>query len=395
VTESVIATSDLFEWSDQAILLWGSIATILLLLGAWFARGSRFVQWFFRRLERRLRGAPPRDTMRVVPDPPYVRWSEGSVAGRPASHLSGTWLVTNAMADTQLVVAGATLRLPLLKRLRLEREQSRLDSPLTLAVPPRGTGRLHGSFWLVPPLAKAGRDFRAELALMDQFENRRRIKVRFTAPRQPSPTPERQREQLSTIMDPIEQAVASVLQAEIARYRTNGRREGGFGSVASSHGGRELRGVGGDVREVATARNQVIVPDPDEARVESDNKDALVALYQGLATHEERERFRSALLARVTKDSIYTPIAYLPMLVALDLGFAPQFFSVARETLLGDEEYGFSNCLMLLDGLLRLRHPDFPVELLDEIENLVHGTGEHPFAIPERIAAIRADRLRQ
>jgi hypothetical protein len=83
------------------------------------------------------------------------------------------------------------------------------------------------------------------------------------------------------------------------------------------------------------------------------------------------------------------------MLAALDLGFAPQFFEVARETLLGDEDYGFSNCLTLLDGLLRLRHPDFPDELLDEIEDFIHGTGEHPFAIPERIAAIRAGRLMQ
>jgi hypothetical protein len=66
------------------------------------------------------------------------------------------------------------------------------------------------------------------LLVTDQFENKRHIKVRFTAPRQPPPTPEREREQLSEITDPIEKAVASVLQAEIARYRTNGRREGGF-----------------------------------------------------------------------------------------------------------------------------------------------------------------------
>lgn len=392
----MIGATDLFEWppSDDTIVVWASIATILLFVGAALRWGGRVAQWVLRRVEKRLRLKPPRDTMRVVPDPPHVRWSEGSVAGRPANHLSGTWLVTNAMADTQLVVAGATLRLPLLRRLRLNHEHSRLDSPLTLAVPPRATGRLHGSFWLVPPLAKPGRDFRATLLVTDQFENKRHIKVRFTAPRQPPPTPERQREQLSQIADPIEKGVASVLQAEIARYRTNGRREGGFGSVAATYGGRELRGIGGDSREVGTARNQVIVPDPEEARIQSDNKDALVALYHGSATEEERERFRSALLARVTKDSIYTPIAYLPLLVALDLDFAPRFFAVARERLLGDEDYGFGNCLMLLDGLLRLRYPDFSDELLDEIENLVHGTGEHAFAIPERIAAIRAARLR-
>lgn len=268
------------------------------------------------------------------------------------------------------------------------------DSPLTLGVPWGPTRELHGSFWLVPRLAKPGRDFQAKLVLTDQFENKRRVKVRFVAPRQAQPTPEREREQLSAISDPIEKGVASVLQAELARYRTNGRREGGLGSLAVTYGGQQLRGMSGDFRELGSSRNQVIVSDPDQASVISDNEDALLGLYKGLPAEEEREQFRIALLARVTKGSIYTPIAYLPLLVALDLDFAPRCFAVARERLLGDEEYGFSNCLMLLDGLLRLRHPEFSEELLDEIENLIHGTNEHPFAIPERLAAIRVERLR-
>jgi hypothetical protein len=48
---------------------------------------------------------------------------------------------------------------------------------------------------------------------------------------------------------------------------------------------------------------------------------------------------------------------------------------------------------MLLNGLLRLRHENLPDELLDDIEDFIDGTGEHPFAIPERIATIRAHRL--
>lgn len=120
---SFIATSDLFRWSDQAILLWGSIATILLLLGGWLARGSRVMRWLLRMVERLLRRGPPRDTMRVVPKAGQVGWSEGSVSARPANHLGGTWLVTNPMTDirTDLVVAGVELRVSVLKRLRLDR----------------------------------------------------------------------------------------------------------------------------------------------------------------------------------------------------------------------------------------------------------------------------------
>jgi len=49
---------------------------------------------------------------------------------------------------------------------------------------------------------------------------------------------------------------------------------------------------------------------------------------------------------------------------------------------------------MLLDGLLRLKQPMFPDDLLDDIERFTHDTGEHPFQIPERVAAINAARLR-
>jgi hypothetical protein len=92
--------------------------------------------------------------------------------------------------------------------------------------------------------------------------------------------------------------------------------------------------------------------------------------------------------------AIYAPVAYLPLLIALDLDFAPRFFEVARERLLGDDDYGFSNCLMLLDALLRLSHPAFSDELLDEIEEPDARDERASFRDPERIAAIRAERLR-
>jgi hypothetical protein len=57
--------------------------------------------------------------------------------------------------------------------------------------------------------------------------------------------------------------------------------------------------------------------------------------------------------------------------------------------------FGLSNTLMLLNGLLRYRYPDFPNEMLDEIERFLNGMNEHSFQIPEKIAAIRAMRLRQ
>jgi hypothetical protein len=55
--------------------------------------------------------------------------------------------------------------------------------------------------------------------------------------------------------------------------------------------------------------------------------------------------------------------------------------------------FGLSNALMLLNGLLRYRHPDFTDEMLDDIERFLVGLKEHPFQIPEKLAAIRTARL--
>ncbi len=54
-----------------------------------------------------------------------------------------------------------------------------------------------------------------------------------------------------------------------------------------------------------------------------------------------------------------------------------------------------NNVLMLLDGLLRYRHPDFTNEVLDDVERFLDGLNEHPFQIPEKLAAIRTSRLLQ
>ncbi|KTC84438.1 hypothetical protein [Legionella drozanskii] len=57
------------------------------------------------------------------------------------------------------------------------------------------------------------------------------------------------------------------------------------------------------------------------------------------------------------------------------------------------KDFGLSNVLMLLNGLLNYFHPDFDEEMLDTIEEFVHGLSEHSFKIPEKITAIRALRL--
>jgi hypothetical protein len=55
--------------------------------------------------------------------------------------------------------------------------------------------------------------------------------------------------------------------------------------------------------------------------------------------------------------------------------------------------FGLSNVLMPLNGLLRYRHTDFTNDTLDDIERFLDGLNEHPFQIPEKLAAVRRARL--
>lgn len=384
----------LFQWSDQAIILWGAVAAILFLVSVWLGAFRRLTQGIVRRVEARLKTRAPRDTMRIVERPGQLRWNEGSIQRTPATQVSGSWLVTNPMqaSKTDLLIARVDLRPPLAKRLRLDRELSDLESFYSAnRIPWGGTQEVHALFWLVPRVSKTGRDLRARVVFTDQFGNTKRVRVRFRAPRNLAPTPTLRREDPRDIAEPTEKDVASVLQAELARYKTNGRNEGGFGSVRITYAGREVGGSG-DWIEVGTPRNQFIVLDPANAEVESDNMDALLTLFASA----DLKTFRDALLARVDRSQVYAPIAYLAMLVALQCDFSDVFFAAAKENLLGDSEFGFSNCLMLLDTLLRLKHTEFSNESLSAIEEFIHDIGdESTFSISERIAAIRVLRIRE
>jgi hypothetical protein len=360
---------------------------------ALLARGRAGLKWLGRQAERRIVRRVPRDTMRVVPSHD-LHWFDGTVNGRPATQLGGRWLVTNPMRDskTNLVVARIELQLPLWKRLRLDQQASQTFQAFPEEIPWGATRAIHAAFWLVPRLTQGGKDLQAHVVFIDQFENRKRVKARFRSQRRIQPV-ELPREQLSAIEDSVEKSVASVLQAELADYQRHNRSVGGLGSVTYSYDGQVVHN-NTDWGRLSGVAHQMIADDPQKAVIHSENADALLALFERL-DDDDHGTFFDALLSRVRRDTAYAPIAYLALLVLLELGEARRFFPAARQNLLGDDVYGFSNSLMLLDRFLQLRHADVDERLLDEIENFIEGTNESPFFIPQRIAGIRADRLRR
>jgi len=138
---------------------------------------------------------------------------------------------------------------------------------------------------------------------------------------------------------------------------------------------------------------QEVVTSPTIGAIRSENLDALLTVFQDLVTPEERETFVRALIARIHRDEEYASVGYFIILALFRLDRLGEGLSKAKADLMGDKEYGFSNLLWVVDGLLRFEHSLFSDDLLDDIERTIDGIEEHPFRIPQRIAAIRALRL--
>lgn len=198
---------------------------------------------------------------------------------------------------------------------------------------------------------------------------------------------------VSSIANRVEREVATVLQAELARYEKCGRRVGGLGSIHLAIDGREITGVGTDSWNPNSPSNQSISANPDACNLRSDNLDALMAFYEGLSA-SEKEQFASAMLARMDGKA-YLPVTYFIVCVLWKIGRLKDALEKAKANLPQGEikVFGLSNALMLLNGLLRYRYPEFTNEMLDDIERFLVGLKEQPFQIPEKLAAIRTARL--
>jgi hypothetical protein len=351
----------------------------------WFRRSWRFVT--------RYRPRVPRETIRAIPNVHETWWALGSMNGKPAMQVVARWHITNII-DAPVFLLRAFLLHP-----RTEAQMVLVGHPDRnvygrYPIEPGSTTEGSTDFWIVPPIRKEGEELNATIVLVDQYGNEHKVKgvvFRGPVPKQPKPIGP-PIESLHIIVDPIEKEVAAVLKAEVERYRQCGRTVGGLGSVHTVYQGRTMTGIGTEWREANSPKNQSIALDPDAARIESDNADALQKLYEQLPASDQ-PRFVWALLNRMWRDKEYAPVGYLILLTLFRVGHLPEVLITAKNQLQKDSAYGFSDLLRLLDGLLRLKHPLFTPELLDEVERFVDGIEEHTFGIRERLAAIRAHRL--
>jgi hypothetical protein len=264
---------------------------------------------------------------------------------------------------------------------------------------PHECAELRASFFVQPVVAEKGKPWQSSVTLVDQYGNRHTVKkcvFRSIESNKPAP-PKEPEEYPYQIADPIEKKIVSVLKAELNRYSVCGRICGGLGSIQMVYQGRSFTGVGTDSWTANSPLNQVIVADPENASLKSDNLEALVGFYRGLGSDEERAGFVKVLLDRLDADRGYLAVSYFIVATVGSVGSYAEALQKAKRDLPENENrvFGLSNVLMLLNGLLKYRYPDFSNEMLDEIERMTHGLKEHPFLIPAKLAAIRASRLQK
>lgn len=379
---------------------------ILVTAGGALAGVVKFGFWVFDEWQKRKAHEGthvPDETLQLAPMPEgHCWWAMGRRGDDPTMQIVGRMFVTN-ISSIKVRVPHAELRYGLLGRKSVSGLPSvnrGTDDNLhgMFDVPPGETRTMSFDFWIFPPVVEAKAAFIAHsIRFMDQFGNKhtvRQVRFRSMAADQ-RPKPKEPDEWAYEIDDPIAKEIVAVLRAELGRYAVCGRTVGGLGSVHIVHNGRPLTGVGGDSWTADSPLNQALATNPADASLQSDNIDALLAFHRRLASDEERQRFATALLERLDEHKGYLAVSYFIVAVLWRVGRLNDALVRARERLpVGEQRvFGLSNVLMLLNGLLKYRHTDFLVSDLDNIERFIHGLEEHPFRIPEKLAAVRAARL--
>lgn len=246
------------------------------------------------------------------------------------------------------------------------------------------------------PRVAADRDLDVTFGITDDDGNEQRVRVMCKGMRKLKPSDKPvPLEALHEISDPIEKDVAAVLQAEVSRYEKNGRDGGGLGSLYLLYRGEVRSSFCGDSWTPHSPANQEIADDPQDATLRSDNLDALLAIFARVVTDDERERFTNALLGRLDEDKGYARVAYLIVCALWKIGLLEEALEAAKFGLRENDirTHSLSNVLMMFNGLLRYRHPDFTSQMLDALERFLRGSDEHAFRIAQKIAAIRARQL--
>ena len=356
----------------------------ILQIIAMILTGVKAFWHFFTRSRPRV----PKKTLKLILQRPKNWWHLGSSKGKPAMQVHSDWYITN-ISDVDVLICEVSLKKPKTTGLVFVRHPQR-DIYGRYSIPPVCTTEASVSFWIQPPIRKENEPLVATVRFMDQFGNSHRVrKVKFQPrPKKKEESAAPQLEIVSAISNPVEREIVAVVQAEINRYKDCGRKVGGLGSIQTTYRARSYCGVGPDWREADSPNLQALVPDPEQAKIESDNASTLIKFYHSL-NHQQQNDFLNNLVKRLSRETPYASVGYFILFVLYRIGHLKDALKTGKTNLQGDSAHGFSDFLQLLDGLLKYQYPEFSTQMLDDIEQFSKDVKEHTFRIPERLLTIR------
>jgi len=349
---------------------------------------GRFAAWLLEKYGLNY----PRRTIKILLPPRWVQWHLVKMNDRPAMQVMADFAVTN-ISDQDVRVMGTTL---LTSRTAGDVSTEEIDTGYSShgwPIPPGATTWVRESFWVPRLLCDVNKDLRSAVTLTDQFGNKHTVKrvwFRSDAARRPPPKPTE--EKLSSITDPLERSVASVLRAEKKRFLP-GRDAGQFGTVLLHIAGQKDGCFTREWHYANAPRPITIYTGPDEPVISSENADALLRLHSG-SDLDGRSKIERALLMRLVRDTECEYVGYFIILVLYRLGRLKDGLQAAKQGLRGGKFRGFQNVLLLLDEMLRYEHRKFDSTMLDWLEAYVEEMDEHSFRIKDRICDIRTLRMK-
>ena len=340
------------------------------------------------RLVKSHRFKVPSKTIKVIPKAHHSWWHLGSAKGEPAMQVVCDLYITN-ISLIDVLLCKVSIRKPeTIGHIFVRHPNQNIYG--NYQIPPGYTTEARADFWIQPPICKSDEPLIVDIDFVDQFGNSHRVrKVRFRPPPKKKESISPQMEKVSDISNLFEREIVGVLQSEVYRYRACGRGVGGLGSVKTTYQGRSYRGVGTDWRKADSPELQSIVPDPENVKIESDNATMLIQFYQSLQK-KDRIDFVNSLLKRIRREAVYASVGYFILLILYRIGHLNEALETAKEKLKGDSAHGFSDFLMLLDGLLKYEYTKFTTKMLNDVEQFLEGIKEDTFRISERLVSIRA-----
>lgn len=383
---------------ENAIEIASLILTLVALLGVAYATwnwGKTWYVWCVLRL-RRLNSSIPRETMRIVPNSKRCFFSDTTTGGRPTSQVTGAFNITN-ISDQHLRI------------MRVHLTTSRTDGNAWLeggskdefnqeGIAPNQTSVCDVTFFTENRLRSNGSEKRLGVTFTDQYGNEHRVKkVPFKARTSGKQKPREAKapvEKIADISNVLEKNVAAILKSEITKYEGNGRRTGGLGSLEIVSEKERTNALGGQTLNIGHEKNSLVLIDEEKVEIRSENLSALLAMHDRLETEEDRAIFVNSLLGRLKRNTEYACVAYIIGIVLLRIGKFSQMLAEAKNGLMGDSAWGFSDLLIAMDGLLKLRNSWFSDHMLDELEHFVEDINDVG-SISKRIIEIRAHRAKR